>query len=308
MKKLFLFLSLALLTLSGCSNDDDKVYGPNATIVGFANAGFSKSYLNNVDDADLLVPVTFVSFVNEQLPTQDISMTWEVVASTDADAAVPGVDFDLPAGGSGVVVIPAGQTTSSIQLNVHPSVLSPDTPKKLTLLITSASNSAIVGKQYEKIEITLQGICVSSIDGMYDLVVTVTAGPGVGNVYNLPNETVTKVTGTDSRYKGSSIAYFNNRGLISASAQSANNVGLVFEDTCGNISLWKDPDWHDNGGDTFIPAGQAQYLGQYYNPSYQTSAQVSNSFVNDVNGVITIEYNLWFASGTRSYLAVYTPQ
>lgn len=302
MKKLFLFIVVSTLFLVGCS-DDDKSMGPNTTIVGFANSGFSKSYFNDVTNAELLVPVTLISYVNEQLPTQDITLNWEVVTSTSADAAVPGVDFDLPSGGSGQVVIPAGQTSASIALNVYPDVFDPATPKKVTLLITSATNS-VVGKQYEKIEVTLQGICVSSLEGMYDLVVTITAGSGTGTSYNLPDEAITKID--DAQYKGASIGPYNSRGLISSGAQ-INGVGLIFDDTCGDISLFKDPDWNFFA-ETGVPDGQAQYLGPYYNAVYQTSAQAANSFVNDVTGVITIEYNVWFSAGTRSYRGVYTPQ
>ena len=301
MKKLLLLMSVALLTVVGCS-DDEVINGPNGTIVGFANAGFSKSYLNDVDDADLAVPLSLISYANEQYPTQDISLTWEVVPSTAADAAVAGVDYDLPAGGGGVATIAAGKSTASFNINVHPNVLEPEAPKKLTLKITSATNS-IVGKQYEKIVITLRGICVSSIQGMYDLSVS---RLGTTTVYSLPGETINKVNGTVSQYRSDSAGPYNTRGLVSANAQM-NGVGITFDDTCGNISLYKNPDWADNGGDTGIPAGTAQNLGPYYNPVYQTAAQAANSFVNDVTGVITIEYSIWFAAGTNTYRGTYTP-
>ena len=100
MKKLLLLLSVVLLTFVGCS-DDETTVGPNQTIVGFANSGFSKSYLNNVDDSVLSVPVTLISYANETLPTQDVSLTWQVVTSTAADAAVAGVEYDMPAGNGG---------------------------------------------------------------------------------------------------------------------------------------------------------------------------------------------------------------
>ncbi len=300
MKKLMLLMSIAALSIVGCS-DDDKALGPNQTIVGFANAGFSKSYLNDVNDASLTVPVTLISYVNEELPTQDISLTWEVVSSTAADAAVAGVEYDMPAGNGGSVVIPAGQTLATFDLNVHPNVLDPDNPKVLTLLITSATNS-IVGKQYEKIQISLKGICVSDIAATYDLAVQVI---GTTTGYLLPGEVVTKVAGTESRYSGTSIGPYNSRGLVGASAQIA-GVGLIFEDTCGNITLYKDPDW-SAPVDTGVAIGQAQGLSNYYNPVYQTAAQAANSSVNEVTGVITIEYNIWFASGVRAYRGVYTP-
>lgn len=302
MKKLLLFMSIVALTFVGCNNDDDKTMGPNNTIVGFTSPSTSSSFLNNVDDAELLVPVTLISYVNEQLPTQDISLSWQIVESTAADAATPGVEFDLPSGGSGVVVIPAGQTTASISLNVHPSSFDAFNPKKVTLLLTNASNG-IVGKQYEKIEVTLQAVCVSEIAGNYNLSVSIIAGNGVGTSYSLPGEVLTQI-GT-ARFKGNSIGPYNSRGLISPNAQIA-GIGLVIDDTCGNITLWQDPDWAF-ATETGVPNFTAQFLGNFYNAVYQNSALAANSFVNETTGVITVEYFIWFSAGTRTYRAIYTP-
>ncbi|MEZ4852725.1 hypothetical protein [Flavobacterium sp.] len=174
MKKILLTV-LSVMALVSCSDDEvTNANGPQDTIVGFTSKSVSQNYLNDATDAELVVPITLISYANEELPNEDITVSWEVLSSTDADAAVAGVEFDLPSGGSGTVVIPAGETTSSISINVHPITFDPDYPKKLTLLITSASNS-IVGKQFEKIEITLQGICVSALAGEY--VINYTSGP-----------------------------------------------------------------------------------------------------------------------------------
>ena len=148
--------------------------------------------------------------------------------------------------------------------------------------------------------------CGTYLDGMYNLQVTITAGNGSGTIYNLPGEQLTKLSNGGTRYKGSSIVPYNSRGLISAGAQIA-GVGLVFDDICGEMQLWKDPTWADNGGDTGIPLGTAQRLGNYYNPVYQTPAQVTSSTVDPITGVITINYNIWFSAGTKSYRNVYTP-
>lgn len=152
---------------------------------------------------------------------------------------------------------------------------------------------------------TIKIACGSYLEGNYNLVVTITAGSGTGNVYNMPGEVLTNIGGT--RYKANSIGPYNDRGLISSGAQIA-GVGLVFDDVCGELQLWKDPTWADNGGDTGIPLGTAQRLGNYYNPVYQTPALITSSTVNPITGVITIDYNIWFSAGTRTYRNVYTPQ
>jgi len=151
--------------------------------------------------------------------------------------------------------------------------------------------------------------CGSNLAATYNLVVSITAGNGAGTNYTMPGEVVTFMSGT--RYKASSIGPYNSRGLIAAGAQIS-GVGLVFDDLCakesfGSIQLWKDADW-SAPVDTGVTAGNAQYLGPYYNPVYQTAAQIATSKVDPVTGVITIHYNIWFAAGVRSYKNVYTPQ
>ena len=158
-------MSIAILSIVGCS-DDETLLGPNNTIVGFVSPSMTKNFFTDVTDAELLVPITLISYQDEQLPQEDIVLNWKIVQSTAADAAIPGTDYDLPSGGSGVATISAGQTVSSFVIGVHPIALDPSTPKKITIVITSASNS-IVGKQYEKQVITLQGVCASSLEGAY---------------------------------------------------------------------------------------------------------------------------------------------
>lgn len=150
---------------------------------------------------------------------------------------------------------------------------------------------------------TVTMACGSYLEGMYNLVVTITAGSGAGTVYNLPGEELTKLGGT--RYKGTSIGPYNERGLISAGAQIA-GVGLVFDDICGQIVLWQDPSWNYSV-QTGVPDYTAQFLGPYYNAVYQVPSQVTSSSVDALTGVITVDYNVWFSAGTRSYRAVYTP-
>ncbi len=196
MKKL-LFLSLvSSLLFVSCNDDEGDVFGPNSTIVGFASKTMTKNYVNDQPDADLVVPFGLVGVANDQATTQDIEVSWQVVESTAANAAVPGVDYDMPVGNGGTVTLLAGETSSVLlPINVHPTAFDPANPKKLTLRMVSATN-AIVGIPYHEIVITLQGVCASNLQGEYlisnnpALGATVTAlGNGVYKNSRLPNLT-----------------------------------------------------------------------------------------------------------------------
>lgn len=215
MKKFILTIMFAT-TLLSCTDDEvTGSLGPNNTIVGFTKGAITENYVNDVSNAELSIPITIVSFENEKLPNEDITVSWEVLTSTDSDAATPGVEFDLPSGGSGSVVIPAGQTSSVITMNVHPDTFDPDFPKKVTLLITSATNS-IVGKQYEKVVITLQGICASNLAGEY--VINYTSGP----------QPITITSVGDGLYRASYFPTF------------VSVYWWEFSDVCGNLVI---TDW-----------------------------------------------------------------
>lgn len=323
MKKVFLLLTVVALTFVGCNDDDSQagLVGPNNSYVGFATKTQISSLNTALATADVTVPVSLVSYQNEEFPDYDIDVVWKLLTPEEylstvsfesedaynaelASFGTIGTEFDIPNGTSGSVTIPAGSGFVNLpNIVAYPQTLDPAFPKKFAIYLESASNGAVVAEQYRYIVVTLQGVCVSELEGMYDLVVTITAGNGVGSVYDLPGEELSKLS--DTQYSGTSIGPYNSRGLISANAQIG-GVGLVFDDVCGSIALWQDPDWNYSA-QTGVPDGTAQFLGPYYNAVYQTSAQVGNSYVTDTDGIY-IEYNIWFSAGTRSYSAIYTPQ
>lgn len=217
MKKLLLLTAaLSSLLFTSCNEDDAVVLGPNNTIVGFNKSAYSQNFFTDITDAELKIPITLISYVNEQYPASDITLNWKIVPNDSdlTDDAVDGVEYDAPAGGSGTAVIPLGESTASLSVNVHPNTFDPDAPKKLTVLITSAGG-ALVGKQYEKVVVTLQGVCPSALEGNYLInnnpawdAVNTNLGNGVYNCSRLPYLTA----------GGSAIAY-------------------EFSDVCGNITI-----------------------------------------------------------------------
>ncbi len=64
MKKLLLLTVLSLGFLS-CNDDEPQAFGPNQTIVGFAEGKSTKPYLTDVPSASLNVPISLIGFANE---------------------------------------------------------------------------------------------------------------------------------------------------------------------------------------------------------------------------------------------------
>lgn len=322
MKK-FLLTLLSAAAIISCDDKEATSLGPNNTIVGFPVTSNLNSFLNDIPDAEVNIVASLMSYENETLPSQDITLTWSIVDPADyldpadfadqaaydaelATFATSGNEFEAPAGGSGTAVIVAGQTMAALPaITVHPvNFPDPDAPKKFVIRLMEATN-AVVGNQYKDVVVILQGICASDLAGNYDLVCT---RLDTGTIYNMPGEVFEADPSVYARYSGNSIGPYNDRGAVSAGAQIA-GVGLVFDEICGKIALWQDPDWTFEA-QTGVPDGTAQFLGPYYNAVYQdpTSNQFNNSTVDPVTGVVTIEYNIWFSAGTRPYRGVYTPQ
>ena len=301
MKK-FLFLSiLALTSLVSCDQDEPLQTGPNTTIIGFAKSAVVTANFTDVPTEQLSIPLSYVSYQNETIPSDGVTVTWEIDAANST--AVEGFEFDFGSS-SKQLSIAGGQTSVVLPITGYPVNYNVSQATKLVLKLTTVnSNNAVIGAQYNTVEVTFRGVCPSNLQGTYNLQVTIIAGNGAGTSYSLPNEVISVIG--NAQYSGTSIGPYNSRGLISANAQIP--CGLIFDDVCNSISLWKDADWNDQG-DTGISPGQAQNLGPYYNPVYQTPDLQANSSVDPITGVITIEYNVWFSAGTRTYRGVYTPQ
>ena len=296
MKKAILLSAVFALFFVNCSEDEGDIdtFGPNTTIVGFAD-DFTSNQGTNIDDAIITVPVDLISYANETLPTSDVTVQYEVDASS---TAVAGVDYDVPTNAS--VTIPAGSTVATFPITIHPSAFDPESPRTLVLNLTSASN-AVVGLQYSQITITLQGVCVSELEGVYS---SVGLRVETGTQYFFTNEDITKIglstyeTEYIAGYHGVSsppgifVTTANPPVTGPTNALASPTALLTFTEVCGKLKV------------------DTQNLANYYtNEVRQTPAQFEISNVDEETGVITIAYSIFFSGNTieRPFISVYTP-
>jgi hypothetical protein len=198
MKKRILLTAIAFSTLFVACNDDDSdtlAMAPNTTIVGFSSESVNKSYTTDMTNVGLSIPVQLISYVDEQLPTEDISVNWRLLdpsevidldpsdfettadyeAAYDAELdkfASEGVEFESSEGSSGTVLLVAGESIKQLSFDIHPSSLIIGSPKKFVLELSDATN-AVVGYQYRRVTITLNGACASNLAGNYIIPYTV---------------------------------------------------------------------------------------------------------------------------------------
>ena len=295
MKKLLLLTVLSLGFIS-CNEDEPQAFGPNQTIVGFSQKSVSKPYLTDIANAPLNVPISLIGFANEALPGE-VVVSWSVDPSS---TAVAGVEYSIS--GSQTAVISAGNTTGTANFTIFPTTLDPDTPKTIVINLTSVnSNNAIVGEQYKKIVVTLQGVCNSQLQGAYT---NQTLRFNNATTYTWNDEVFERVAGSASDYTGNHVGqYFGATqtpatvtGAGSASAQLAVPTAyLAFTDICDKIQVSQ----HNLGTGT-----------TYSNIVTQGAAQFANSFVDPDTGVVVIEYSIWFTNNTveRKFKGTYTPQ
>ena len=180
MKKIVLLTTVMLTTLFVSCNDDDVTpLGPDTTVVGFSSNATTKIYVNDIPSVELDLPkVTLISYANDQLPTEDITLEWEIVDPTTLgltpeeleDYALPGVEYDVPAtGNTGQVTIVAGQTYIDMpSITFHPIELIIGEPKKIIVSLTSIT-SGTVAYQYKDVVVTINGACASNLEGNYIL-------------------------------------------------------------------------------------------------------------------------------------------
>lgn len=290
MRKLLLLTVLSLGFLS-CNDDEPQAFGPNQTIVGFAEDESTKPYLTDVPSASLNVPINLIGFANETLPGE-VVVSWSIDPSS---TAVDGVEYTIS--GSQNTVISAQNTVGYADFVVYPTTFNSTDPKTIVInLNTVVSNNAIIGDQFKQIVVTLQGVCNSQLQGNYSNYTTI---PAFGNVYTFADEVWIKREGTVSDYYG------NHVGRFYGTAQVAGGPGqtqlavptayLAFTDVCDRIKL------------------NQQFLAD--NPGYsnivtQDATQYAASFVDTDTGIVTIHYSVWFSNNTveRKHVGVYTPQ
>ena len=284
MKKLILLLVLSVTYIS-CTSDDVKTFDNSPYIVGFTKATDVRSYVATGDVVPLDVPITLIGGQQGQTVGNDVTITYALDASS---TAVAGNEFDF-VNATNDVVLPQGVTSTIIPLVINTGNLETGAANATTIVLditTVVSNeSVVIGSQYSKITITLNGLCYSHCQATYQLTTTRVL---TGAVYNLPDEVVSEVSA--GTYLTSSTGPYNTRGLISAGAQLASSTpGFIFSEVCGLITL------------------QTQQLaGVYSNIVTQSSAQAAASSKAE-NGDMIIEYSVWFTGNTveRPYRGVY---
>lgn len=290
MKKLLL-LPLMLLSLVSCNDDEPQAFGPNQTIVGFSKTKDEKTFLTDQATGVVQYPINLIGFADETLPG-DVIVNWSV--NTDLSTATEGVEFEV--NGSQTVTIPAGSTGSFLNFDVYPMTMNPTDPKIVVIdLTTVPSNNAIIGEQYKRVFIKLQGICNSQLQGNY---LNSTFRLSNGATYVFTDEVWTKDDGTDATYTANHVGQYYGSTQAPGSAGTAALAPPValfhFTNICDKISVT-----------------QPQNLADAYtNIVTQSPAQYDASTIDPDTGVVTIQYSIWFTNNTieRKFIGTYTPQ
>ncbi len=292
MKKVILLFSAVALLFVGCSEGDEVgTFGATDTIVGFSAKSYAVNFGTNLESSTLNVPVNLISYANETFP-EDVTMVWSV---DDSSTAVAGVDYDLPADNS--VTLLSGITSKSFEVNVHPIVFDPEAPKTLVLNMTTVStDNALIGDQYKQVTITLQGVCVSFLEGDYSTS-TLRVNNGVIYTHDLETFTLTEGTTYTTDYIGAYHSAGQTPGLNTSTGAptvelAGTSAGYTFSDICGKLKL------------------ATQNLASVYsNEVRQSEAQFNSSTVNPETGVVTIYYSIFFTGNTieREFISTYTP-
>lgn len=278
----------------GCDDDDVRTAGPNETIVGFTT-GFNPNYRVDLETAVMNVPVNLISYQNETFP-DDVTVQISVNPESTAEA---GVHYETFANS---VTVPSGSTVAFLPVTVKPIEFDPNDPTTLVLdMTTVTTENAVIGMQYQKLVISLQGICVSSLGGNY---ATSAFRPDNGFDFRY-NETIAPtenegeyVTQYIGQYHGTSfsqgIAYSGGvPNGFGTSALAVPSAGYIFSDICGKLKV----------------NTQGLGLGAYSNEIRQNADQYAASSVNEESGVITIYYSIFFDANTieRPFQSTYTP-
>ena len=284
MKKLILLLVLSATYIS-CTSDDVKTFDNSPYIVGFTKATDVRSYVATGDIVPLDVPITLIGGQQGQTVGNDVTITYALDPSSTATA---GNEFDF-VNATNDIVLAQGVTSVSVPLVINTGNLETGSENAKTIVLNIATvtsaESVVIGAQYSKITITLNGLCYSHLQATYQLTTTRVL---TGAVYNLPDEVISEVS--PGTYLTSSTGPYNNRGAVSPGAQVPSSTpGFVFSEVCGVITL------------------QTQQLaGIYSNIVTQSPAQSAASSKAE-NGDLIIEYSVWFTGNTveRPYRGVY---
>ena len=161
-----------------------------------------------------------------------------------------------------------------------------------------STDNALIGEQYKQVTITLQGVCVSFLEGDYS---TSTLRVNNGVIYTHDLETFVFTDPAAGTYHNDYIGAYHSAGQtpglnVSTGAPTVElagtSAGYTFSDICGKLRV------------------PTQNLASVYsNEVRQTEAQFQASNVNPGTGVVTIYYSVWFTGNTveREFISTYTP-
>lgn len=225
MKKILSLLVLSTVFL-GCSDDDirpEHQLDSGKKVVGFNSPFESVSYFVDEGVVNKSFPVSLIGSGNGQTTSSDLVINYEIDYA--ASTATEGVEFDF-VDTTGTITIPAGSTFGNYPLKVNTGLLNPTMKTELVLKLTSVTNSAVIGEQYQTLKIIFIG-CQSLLAGNYSLLITWNNGANSG-VRNDEVVSTLDVNTFRTRYVG---------GWASA---TFGGIGFDFIDICGEISLLPD--------------------------------------------------------------------
>jgi hypothetical protein len=192
MKKLIYLSAFVLTTLVSCTQEDGLKTGPNATIVGFPSTTVTSQNFTDVPQDQVNVVLNYISYANETIPSDDVTVTWEVDQANST--AVEGYEYDFTSTSRQLTIV-GGETVILLPIDVYPVNFDVNDPTKLVLKLTMVdSNNAIIGVQYESVNVVFQGVCPSNLAGEYYITfasgpqaITITStGPGLYSASYLP--------------------------------------------------------------------------------------------------------------------------
>ena len=268
-----------------CTDDDIRAehkLDSGSKIVGFSKSFETVSYFSDEGQIQLGFPVTLIGSGNGQSLSAPIEVEYQVDLANST--ATEGVEFNF-ANTTGKVTIPAGGTFAEFPLLINTGQLNPTMKTELVVKLTSASNSTVVGTQYESLKVIFVG-CQSLIagpSGVGNYTVSVKradlASPSV-----FTGETVTETSVNNFVTRTSGNYAF---GVLSASTRQ----GYDFADICGEITI------------------PEQNLASVYSNILRPNSANNglDGTVTDINQFIT-KYEIGFTGNTvwRSYTGTYT--
>jgi hypothetical protein len=275
MKKIISLLFLVIVSLS-CSTDVDSngSFG-SSKIVGFLKPIQNVTYPEDEGVVQKQFPFDLLSNGNGNSSTfnEDITITFTI--DNLLSTATAGLEYDW-VNDSNQVVIPAGQTYGSLPLNINTGNFNDSENTSLVLTMTSVDKEGfVISSQSKKLIINFVK-CLSSIEGVYNVVVT--REDGIEQTFY--NETIEYVS--PNYYKTTTTGHWPLNSISS-------NQGFFLSEICGAIQV----------------ESQSLAQGSYTNIVRGLSSDGHDGEVIDEN-TFKVIYEITFATGNITYTSVYT--